>query len=60
MSVVSTRKVLVFPAPFGPTRPKTSPGGTREREIVHGHEIAVVHAQPADVDRRRRALSAAA
>ena len=27
-TVIKTRRVVVFPAPLGPSRPKTSPGDT--------------------------------
>ena len=35
------RMVDVLPAPFGPSRPKMLPAGTRHRDAVHRHEVAV-------------------
>ena len=47
------RIVVVFPAPFGPTRPRTSPGLTREAEPLDCREVAVALLQPLDLDHSR-------
>ena len=44
------RSVVVLPAPFGPTRPSTSPARDVEREAAHGREVAVDFGEPLDVD----------
>ena len=44
--------VVVLPAPFGPSRPKTSPPGDVEVDAVDGDEVAVALDQSADADDR--------
>ena len=40
ISVVSIRLSVVLPAPLGPSRPKTSPLGHLEVDVIDGGEIA--------------------
>ena len=46
------RKVVVLPAPLGPTRPITSPGLHFEGELVHRDELAVELGQSVDLDHK--------
>ena len=48
------RRVVVFPAPFGPTRPSTCAGRRRaKREAVDGGDVAVRLDEPLDADHGR-------
>ena len=38
---ITMRRVVVLPAPFGPSRPKMPPRGTERREVLHGHVAGV-------------------
>ena len=44
------RMVVLLPAPLAPRKPKTSPWGTLERDIVDGHEGPEAPRQVLDVD----------
>ena len=44
--------VVVLPAPFVPSKPKTSPGCDLEVDSAHSLVVPVLLAQPADDDRR--------
>ena len=54
--------VVVLPAPFGPSRPKISPGADLEVQVVDRGEVAVALGQAArpDPDRARAASRRAA
>ena len=43
---------MVLPAPLGPISPQTSPASTVEREVVHGAQVVVIHAEVANRDHR--------
>ena len=47
------RIVDVFPAPFGPRKPKASPRCDVEVDAVHGHELAETLDQPAGMHQRQ-------
>ena len=42
MKPASMRMVVDLPAPLGPRKPSTSPGSTREGEVVDGQQAVVV------------------
>ena len=44
--------MVVLPAPFGPSRPNTSPWPIAQGEVVDRHEVAVPLRQPVGDDRR--------
>ena len=44
------RMVVVLPAPFGPRKPRISPGAARERDVLDRGEVAVPLAQVRDFD----------
>ena len=44
--------MVVLPAPFGPSRPKTSPARDLEIDAVDGGDVAVALDQAADPDDR--------
>ncbi|MGH2718657.1 MAG: hypothetical protein ACRDJU_08775 [Actinomycetota bacterium] len=49
----------VFPAPFGPRRPSTIPGGRASEKPVEGEALAEALAHRAELDQRRRPVLAA-
>ena len=52
--VASTRTVVDLPAPFGPSRPNTSPSLHGEADAVERLDLSVALAQLRDDDRRPR------
>ena len=44
------RIAVVLPAPLGPTKPKTWPGGTEKRQAVEGHHVAVAARQSVELE----------
>ena len=54
VSPASSRSVVVFPAPFGPSSPNTDPAGTVIVERIEGEDAArVALGEAVDQDRRR-------
>ena len=53
MSVPSVRTVVVFPAPFGPRKPNTSPWPTSNETSLERDAVAEALAQAIDGERRR-------
>ena len=50
MNPASMRIVVDLPAPLGPRKPRTSPGSTREGEVVDGEQAVVVLGQVLRLD----------
>ena len=53
------RAVVVLPAPFAPSRARTSPSATVKRDIVQGAERAVAGGDALDLEQRRAGDGAA-
>ena len=51
--------IVLLPAPFGPMRPRISPGWIVERQVVDGDEAAELLARRADLEQRPRRRRAA-